>query len=675
MKISLQWLEEYIGKGTTAEQAADALMNGGFPVEGIERLGDDSVLDVEVTSNRGDCLSHRGVARELSALTGEESRAVPGPELRGEDAPAQPASKSADNFKISIDAPDLCPHYVARIIRNVKIRPSPDWLQKRLLALGLRPINNVVDVTNYVMFELGQPLHAFDLDKLHGQKIIIRRAAANEKITSIDGHDRKLEPTMLVIGDADRPVALAGVMGGKDTEVSDGTTNILLESARFDPLSIRSTARALTMKSDSSYRFERGIDPLLPIEAAHRAADLIVQIASGELSPEILQDGATGYAPKKVELRLGQVERLLGVKFSQEQILNALNRQYLSPQIQNDRIVCQIPSWRLDLNIEVDLIEEIARTLGYDKIPTRSEISIRLTPPQKDLQTIDSIRTALVAAGYFEAVTFSWVADNLATDFLPREAKGLPRAEHSVRKADGQLRPSLLPGLLESVRHNETAGTANAKLFEIGSVFWLGENGVIENRQLALVGSSDYREVRGAVESLLTKLDHHKPIRIEPAASPGFASGAAGMIHWDDKPIGQIGRVDSAVISKIDLRTSPCAAQLDLATLLAGMATETKLNALPRFPAVRRDLSLVVAEKVAYQQIDSLVRSLKPEMMEDLEYITTYRGKPLEKGQKSITITLIFRSPSTTLTAEQVESSVQKVIEAANRDLGATLRT
>lgn len=674
MKISLQWLEEYLGKGIVAEQAAEALMNGGFPVEHIDRVGDDTVLDVEVTSNRGDCLSHRGVARELAALLNKESRAVPGPQ-RGGDAPAQ--LESAVKFaSVAIEATDLCPHYMARIIRNVKIGPSPEWMQKRLMAVGVRPINNVVDVTNYVMFEVGQPLHAFDLDKLGGSKIIVRRARAGEKITSIDGHERALEPAMLVIADTDRPVALAGVMGGKDTEVTETTTNILLESARFDPLSVRSTARALAMKSDSSYRFERGIDPLLPAFAAQRAGELIVQIAGGELLRDPLVAGSTGFGGRQVDVRLEQIPRILEVTFSIEQILEALRRQHLSPELLGDRVMCQIPSWRLDINLEVDLIEEVARTLGYDKIPTRQEISIRLAPAQPELEAIDTIRASLVAAGYFESLTFSWVTDALAMDFAPAEAKGLPRAEHSVRKADGQLRPSLLPGLLESIRRNENVGTSGARLFEMGAVFWLNEAGtVVEKRQLALVGSEDYREVRGAVEGMLRKLHRHKMVQVKPANYPGFVSGAGGAIEWAGQVVGHIGKIDPAVVSKIDLRSAPCAAQLDVAALLAGMAKETTLDPLPRFPAVRRDLSLIVADSVAYEQIDSLVRNLKPEMMEDLEYVTTYRGKPLEKGQKSVTITLVFRSPNSTLTAEQVESSVQKIIELAGKELGATLRT
>src|SRR6185312_3358579 len=287
MKISLEWLSEYLPGATDPQAAADALTNGGLPVEVIERHGNDTVIEVEVTSNRGDCLSHIGIARELSALQNRE--------LRDVKAGAKESSAAATNATaVRIDALNLCPHYTARIIRNVKIGPSPAWLACRLEAVGLRPINNVVDVTNYVMFELGQPLHAFDFDKLEGRRIVVRTAKRGEKLISIDGRERELQPEMLVIADAARPIALAGVMGGRDSEVSDSTVNVLLESARFDPLSVRKTARHLAMKSDSSYRFERGIDPLLPEKASLRAAQLILQIAGGELLKGDVVAGATG---------------------------------------------------------------------------------------------------------------------------------------------------------------------------------------------------------------------------------------------------------------------------------------------------------------------------------------------------------------------------------------------
>src|SRR5947207_147390 len=291
MKISLHWLAEYLPGPLTAEAAADALTNGGLPVEVIERHGSDTVIDVEVTSNRGDCLSHVGVARELGALLNREINEIK-PTATEVATPVESATS------VNIEAPELCPHYTARVLRGVKIKPSAEWMQRRLQAVGLRPINNVVDVTNYVMFEMGQPLHAFDFEKLEGRRIVVRRAKPGETLTSIDGHERRLNPGMLVIADAFRPVVLAGVMGARDSEVSGATANVLLESARFDPLSVRKTARALAMKSDSSYRFERGIDPTLPERASIRAAQLILKTAGGELLKGVAAAGSGAYPPK-----------------------------------------------------------------------------------------------------------------------------------------------------------------------------------------------------------------------------------------------------------------------------------------------------------------------------------------------------------------------------------------
>ncbi|HXE52867.1 MAG TPA: phenylalanine--tRNA ligase subunit beta [Tepidisphaeraceae bacterium] len=668
MKISLEWLSEYLPGATDPQAAADALTNGGLPVEVIERHGNDTVIEVEVTSNRGDCLSHIGIARELSALQNRE--------LRDVKAGAKESSAAATNATaVRIDAPDLCPHYTARIIRNVAIKPSPAWLARRLEAIGLRPINNVVDVTNYVMFELGQPLHAFDFDRLEGRRIVVRRAARDEKLVSIDGRERTLAAEMLVIADAVRPVALPGVMGGVDSEVSNNTKNILLESARFDPLSIRKTARALTMKSDSSYRFERGIDPLLPDKASLRAAQLILETAGGELLTGAAVAGSTGYTPKKLTLRLDRLNRLLGVTFPTGQVMDAVRRLQLAPVLQADRIEVTVPSHRLDLNIEADLIEEAARIIGYDKVPVRDEIAIRLTPPDPAADVLDTIRSVSISGGYFESVTFGWVSDLLAPDFTPPEAIGLPRVDPMVRKADASLRPSLLPGLLESVGRNENVGTPDARLFEIGSTFWIAQGGKVdERRRVALVGGSDLRSVRGIVELLLNRLDPNREVRIAPDIRPGFAKAAAGRIEWGGQIVGYLGKIDRAVVDKLGLRQIPAAAELELLPLVEAAQRVPQQKPLPMFPAVRRDLSLVVPESMRYEQIETLIRSMKPELMEDLEYVTTYRGKPLEKGQKSVTVTLIFRSPSGTLTGEQVDATVQKVIDAARTQLGATLR-
>ena len=679
MKISLEWLAQYLPGPLAAAAAADALTHGGLPVEVIESVETepgvtDTVVDVEVTSNRSDCLSHLGVARELAALLDRECRDVPPPPPDAEGSQLTPAADGGLS-SLSIEDPDLCPHYTARVIRGVVVGPSPAWMQRRLRAVGLRPVNNVVDVTNYVLMEMGQPLHAFDLDRVVGRQVNVRLARPGERLTTLDGRDHPLTPDMLVIADAARPVALAGVMGGRDSEVTGGTVNVLLESARFDPLSVRSTARRLSMGSDSSYRFERGIDPTLPERASRRAAQLIVETAGGKVAGPLMVAGASGHTAKSLWLRLTRLKQVLGVEFPANQVVDALARLGLKPQLRGERVDVTVPSHRLDLTQEIDLVEEAARVIGYQHIPEREQILIRVAPADPVRAAVEAIRSTLVAGGYSEALTFTFVADALASAFAPPEATGLPRVDGRVRKADAQLRPSLLPGLLEAVRRNETVGNPGVKLFELGSTFWLDDAGkVIERRRVTLVGGTDYRGTRGVVEAILARLDADRPITVAPVARPGYAAGGCGEVRWGGTTVGFIGRVDRAVSSQLDLREPPMAAELELAALLDGARHVPQLRPLPRFPAVRRDLSLVVPETTRYEQVDATIHGVAPADLEAVEYVTTYRGKPLEAGTKSVTVALVFRSPTTTLTGDAVESAVAGVVDAARAQLGASLR-
>ena len=668
MKICLSWLRDYFPTALSPEQAGDALTHGGLPVEVFEKHGEDDVMDVEVTSNRGDCLSHVGVARELAGLVDKEFQSVL-PKVKE----SRTAASSAVN--VTIDAIDLCPHYTVRIIRNVKIGASPSWMVNRLEAVGLRSINNIVDITNYVMFELGQPLHAFDLDKIAGQSIVVRRALPGEKLTSLDGKNHTLQPDMLVIADTQKAVALAGIMGGQDTEVTVGTTNILLESARFEPLCIRKTARTLAMKSDSSYRFERGIDPTLPELASLRAAQLILEIAGGELLEGYVQAGNSGYVPKHLTLRLTKLKRVLGIDLDPAEVVAALQRVRCTPTLIGDQIDVIVPHWRLDINLEIDLVEEVARIIGYSRIPMRDEISVRLQPVDAAGKTVNALRDILVASGFFQAVTFSFVSDSLAGEFRPAAAKSLVKADAAVRKADGQLRPSIIPGLLEAVARNENNGNAGAQLFEIGSTFWTDASGQIEEvRKLGIVATHDLHRARGVIELLLSRLDAKREVKFLPAKRDGFTVGAYAEILWGDKIIGYFGTISKAVADKAALRDTPVVAELELQPLLDGRQLVPQLNPLPRFPGVWRDLSLVVADAVRYEALDHLIQTLRIDSLEKVEYITTYRGKPLSAGNKSLSIKLHFRSPARTLTGEEVEANVTKIIEAAKGQLAATLR-
>lgn len=667
MKVSIDWLSDYLGSRPDSASAAEAMTMAGFPVERIERAGEDEVLDVEVTSNRPDLLSHIGVAREMSAV-------MRLPFAVKHEPPAAGGEATAGVTSVEIDRLDLCPHYVARVIHDVKVGPSPDWLKRRLEAVGLRSHNNIVDVTNYVLMETGQPLHAFDLDKLAGSRIVVRTPKPGETLRTLDGTLRKLEPLMLCICDAEKPVALAGVMGGEDSEVTLRTRNILLESARFDPVNIRTTSRKLRLMSDASYRFERGLDPTLARSAADRACQLFLETAGGTLLSGVAEAGEEGFSPRKLLLRFSAVSRLLGTDLPPDEVFDALARLGLSPVRESEGIRVAVPSHRRDLSIEEDLIEEAARLIGYHKIPLRESITVTVQPADERLKAVDVIREALVGGGYFEAITFSFASDRLREIFLPPGAS-LRRVDPLTRKADACLRPSVLPGLLESLRHNENAGNGVVRLFEIGSVFYRAAEGAVEQRRLALAGPESYAACRGMLEAVLAKLDADRKIKVEPSQRAGFASGACGHIRWGGQSIGYIGMLAPAAADLADLRHLPAIAELELLTLVDGYQPVPAMKPLSRYPAVRRDVSLLVSEQVRYEQLESLVRELKLADLEALEHATTYRGKPLQAGQKSVTLTLVFRKAQGTLTGEEADEAVARLVELASERLSARLRT
>jgi phenylalanyl-tRNA synthetase beta chain len=713
MKAPLSWLRTFVPDLPSDPQPiADAFTMGGLPCENIETLPNgDKVLDVEVTSNRADCLSIVGCAREIAALMNLKFVT---PLARTFDSAAGQRSVS-----VSIEAPDTCPYYSARILRGLKVAPSPKWLADRLEAVGVRPINNVVDVTNYVLFETGQPLHAFDFAKVAGSKIIVRFAKPGETLLTLDGKEQKPTPTMLVIADASKPSALAGVMGGEISGVTNATVDVLLESARFEPLTIRRTARALAMASDSSYRFERGLDPTLAKRASDRACELLLDLAGGRVDGPLVDAGEPVPPPTKASVRIAHLRELLGVDWSAAQAREALVRlgfaivddashaarhaagdPSLASVLQNaglpqtgipqhgdaksagappragEVIHVVVPSHRLDVKIEVDLIEEIARVIGYDHIPTRDSVAVRLTQREPARIATAILGQSLNAAGYFEALTFSFVSDALADSFRHADAARLHKVNSATRRVDAQLRPSVLPNLLEAVRHNETVGTMNAKLFETASVFWLDAKGQsVERRALSIVGDDDYRELRGAIEAALNRLDAKRRVTVKPATRAGFGSAACGEVFWNGESVGYIGKVDRAIADKLGLRGLPAIAELWLDTLIAGYQAVPQLVPLPTFPAVRRDLSLLVTDDVRYESIEKIVHELKLDALEAVDFVTTYKGKPLDKGTKSVTFTLAFRKPDGTLTSGEVDERVGKVVDVAKTKLGATLRT
>ena len=680
MKISLNWLTDYVDVSLPAGELAGVFKRIGLPVEETIATDTDVVLDLEVTSNRPDCLGHLGVARELAAAMGKPFTA---PQIG-----TLPASgRTSELTSIEVLAPDLCPRYTARVICGVKVGPSPAWMVERLEAVGMRSINNVVDATNYVLMEYSQPLHSFDYDKLEGRRVVVRRAAGGEVLVSIDGTKCELDETMLVIADARRPVAVAGVMGGLNTEVSESTVNVLIESAQFDPLSIRRTSRKLQLMSDSNYRFERGVDPVAIDEASLRACQLIVASGGGSVAEGLVDVWAKPHAPAEVAMRPARCDALLGIEIPaerQEHILAALG---LAPMRRGERITCTIPPYRADLTREIDLIEEVGRIHGYDNIPVGGQVTHAVVPDTLATRIRRQAGEALAMAGFDEAVTFSFV------DAVEAELFGHGRhvaVDKLTRKTNNVLRPTLLPSLLSACKTNQDAGNDEVCLFEIAACFPAardpGDSGngndngngkrlPDEYTELALVSTDDLAELRGAMETLVEHLAPQASLTVSPLDHPHLAPGRAATVLLDGKAVGSIGQISEPILHHYGLERPIAAAAVRFQPLIDAAQLVRIYEPLPRLPAVRRDLSIIVDEPVTWQQLSEAIAGIDQPLRQSLAYVTTYRGKPVPSGRKSVTVALEYRAADRTLRREEVDSQVEEIIAAMRKDFSAELRS
>ena len=670
MNVSYNWLKDYVETGLGYVEAAKRLTEIGLNVDSIEDLADgDGRLEVEVTSNRPDCLGHIGVARELAAAIDATVRL---PETAFDESD----ENAADLVAVEVADLDLCPLYTARVVCGVTVRPSPDWLVRRLEAVGVRPVNNIVDVTNYVLMECGQPLHAFDFAGIRGRRIVVRRAKAGEEFHAIDHTRHTLTPDRLVIADAERPVALAGVMGGADTEIADTTVDVLLEAAVFDPLSIRNTSRALAMMSDSSYRFERRVDPHMTDWASRRACRLIVEVAGGRVAKGVVTVGRPLPEPVELTLRVPRIETLLGLAIPAETAADILARlQCEVLEATADRIRVRVPSWRPDLEREVDLIEEVARHHGYDKIPEGRQTPITISAPSKAERVREMVGHVLTAAGYFEAVTFSFTGRDHAVRFRASDVTAEPLACRGTTLA---LRESLTSGVMESLRVNRGAGEANARLFEIARRFIPveGQDLPQEEQMLALATPDDFAGVRGVLEAVFDAL--RLGSRIAFAATdryPDLEPGAAAEITLDSEPVGMIGRATDEAAEAFDLDEPPVVAELLYERLVAAANLEPTAEPLPHFPAMTRDLALVVNEAVTWADVERGVAAAEVLELESFEPVDVYRGKQVPAGKKSVAVRLTLRSPDATLTHEQADQMQARILAALDAAVGAALRT
>ena len=707
MKISLEWLNTYLSAPVSADVVDDLLTGHGFPVEGREEItGGDVMLDVEVTSNRGDVLSHVGVAREVvAALAGTGAgTSTPEQELKRPAAALPEAVGPAVGESAAVEVRDAegCPLYTARVIRGVKVGPSPAWLTARLQAVGLRSVNNVVDVTNFVLLESGQPLHAFDLGKLAGGRVVVRGAAAGEPFAALDGTTHKLRAGSLVIADDRRPVALAGVMGGADSGVTEATTDVLLESGIFDPLVVRASSRGHKLQSDSSFRFERGVDPCGVEVASRRAAALIAELTGGVVADGVIRTGADEPAPATLTLRAERTQALLGIPLGAEEQAEYLQRLELDPRCSShaddDVIHVTVPTFRLDLTREVDLIEEVARLHGMENIPVNEKIEIAARAPQAAVKARRAATDVLVARGFCETITFSFTRPEWAGAFLTHNPSAGGSPEGQVRlagdhkKDEPTLRPSVLPSLLQCRKVNQDAGNAGVRLFEWASTWRQGdpmhqESATVETRKLALLMDAEpgktglevgVRTLRGTLNGMVAALGGGVAadgLTVEPMDRGGAATGpfeCAGAVSIQGRALGVMGLVSDATRELFGVTVPQLAAELDAAALLALYPAKGGLEALPKYPGIERDLSVVVDEAVAWRDIAGAVEGALPRMLVGVTLEDVYRGKPVAKGQKSVSFRMQFRDPDATLRHEQVDPQVAVVVGALREKVGAT---
>lgn len=669
MKISLNWLKRYVDVPCSPRELGHKLTMVGFPVPSVEAVLDDFVLDVEVTSNRPDLLSHLGMAREVAGLLGNSAR-VPASKLPPRDA---------DLVEVAVTAPDLCPRYTARLIRGVHVGPSPAWLVKLLEAAGQRAINNVVDVTNFVMLECGQPLHAFDLAKLRGPKIVVRRAEG-ESMTAIDGSKLVVRRDELAICDAERPIALAGVMGGLDTEVTTSTRDVVLETAIFAPMSIRATARAHQMRSEASHRFERFVDPATVDWAADRAASLFMELCGASSAGPVCSDGAGTSRPAgTIDLRTARVERVIGAPVPEAEIVAILESLGFS-RGQDGRPArttrWNAPSWRPDVISEIDLIEEVARRVGFDRVP--SDVRIPVRPATKDPRraAMRRLRDALVGAGLRECCTAPFVGEGPHDIALVRDVAAL-RVVNPMRSEESLLRRSLLGPLLVVARGNRDRGVGAVRLFEIAPVYLRGEkSGSDEERILAsAVVTGTYADAKGCVEQVLEAMGLSDRASYERGAPPPLRHDRSATVRLDGEPVGFIGELGPRVLARLGIDAGTAVFELCGDRMAAVARLEASYRPVPRFPAVERDLAWVVEESVSWCEIESVVREAAGDLLSALRPFDVFRGAQVGAGRKSLAVRLELRAADRTLTTEEADACVARILDALTRTTGGSLRS
>ncbi|MBI4822757.1 MAG: phenylalanine--tRNA ligase subunit beta [Nitrospirae bacterium] len=686
MLISLEWLKEFISLNIDPHEIAHILTMAGLEVEAIEAVDADYVFEVNVTPNRPDCLSIHGIARELSAITG---RPIMFPES---DIKESRRFGTVCEFDIAIKDVLLCKRYAGRVIRDVTVSASPDWLKRRLEKCGLRHINNVVDITNYVLLELGHPLHAFDLDTLRGGIINVSIAHKGQSIVTLDGVQRKLPEESLLIWDKEMPVAIAGIMGGKDTEVTSSTKNIFLESAWFEPSSVRRTSKTLGLSSESSYRFERGADIEMIETALNRATFLISKLTGGQIQRKI-DVYPERFIPKEIMVNCDKVNRVLGVEIPLHEMAEILKRLNLTIKEDKKHLKITPPSYRLDIERDSDVIEEIARLYGYQRIPSSLPKSlIGGKGVDRKSQLIAKLKQALRMFGFNEAINYSFMNSqyldtlNIPLDDIKQRAV---KIKNPLRKEDSLLRTTLIPSLIENLIHNLSHGIRYVSMFEMSVVFEDTAE-ALPHEPLHLSGiyykektpslwkdvAEDFYHVKGALESIFEELKI-KGYSFLPSTEPFLHGGKSADVLLMNEKIGFIGALSPDVVEKLNIKPKAdlIVFELNMDKLFALVSETVSYEPIPRFPCIERDIALVVDDLLRAGDIEHLIKTYPSEFIEEVSVFDSYKGRNIPDGKKSLAFSIRYRAKDKTLKDEEVENIHQSLVNYLIQKTGGGLRT
>jgi phenylalanyl-tRNA synthetase beta chain len=710
VRVPLEWLREFVDINVPVDSLAERLPAIGLGVEALDRVGAETVLDLEVTSNRPDCLSILGVAREVALLLNTPLRSPPvpasspatrrGARITRAGKPPAAGARPAPNSSVAvrIDDPEGCLRFTASVIDRVRVGPSPPWMQQRLDAAGIRPINNVVDVTNYVMLEIGQPMHAFDFDRVAGHRLTVRRARAGEVLQTLDGVSRVLDDTMLAVADEEGAVSLAGIIGGLSTEITPQTTTVLLEAATWDPPTIARTARRLGVRTEASARFERGVDPAAPPLAQARAIGLLAEVCGGGLRPGLVDVLVRQATPAQIRLRPERAALVLGVEVPRPEIIRILRS--LGCAVAGTRtLMVHAPTFRPDLTREEDLIEEVIRIYGYDRVPLtlpRGETTPGLITPS--LVGEQRVRETLTRCGLVEVLTLTLQTQEAAAR-APRARSGEEPAsvvlQNPLTQDQAALRTSMLPGLLDVLATNAARRIGDLQIFELGHVFWPGRPGERpeERRALgmALMGrwrtgwnvpeehaSADFFHLRWILDALLGGLGapgfHVTPL---PAPDDWWHPGRAAQAMVGGSVVARLGEVHPNLASQHKLPHRAYLADVDLEALLTpfGPALPSGIyTGLPRFPEVERDLAAVVPDRLPASDVVTLIRDAAGPLLEEVELFDVYTGPPVPPGHRNLAYRLRLRAPDRTLTAGEAEEIMERVRIALRTRAGAQIR-